>query len=347
MKIAIVKLSALGDIVHAMVALQFIKAHSPEIQIDWIVEERFAEVLKNNPDIDNILTVNLKALKNDKTGFVRQLKKIRGYTKNNYDLVIDAQGLIKSAVTAKLVAAGGLGMPKARHGKRIAGFDADSIREKAASWFYDIKVACAFHANTIDRNALVLSGPLGFDITKEQILNKKPFLFFKNEDPQIYDYLSKDRNNIVLVIGSTWDSRNYPAEKFVKIAEALQQNCLVIWGSDQEKARAEWMAAQSGLIKVMPKLDLNSLKALIANADLLIGNDTGPTHMAWGLNRPSITIFGPTPVSRVYQTDINKVVKSASTVNPYKLNKQDYSIKDIDEQEIIEPAKCLLPARSE
>jgi heptosyltransferase-1 len=102
------------------------------------------------------------------------------------------------------------------------------------------------------------------------------------------------------------------------------------------------MATQSELIKVMPKLDLNSLKALIAQADLLIGNDTGPTHMAWALNRPSITLFGPTPVSRVYQTDINKVVKSASVVNPYKLNKQDYSIKDINEQTIIEQAKFLL-----
>jgi len=329
-KIAIVKLSALGDIVHAMVALQFIKAHSPEVQIDWIVEERFAEVLKHNPDIDNVLTVNLKALKTNKAGVFAQLKKIRSYANNNYDLVIDAQGLIKSAVTAKLV------------GTRIAGFDADSIREKAASWFYDIKVACAYDANTIDRNALILSSPLGIDITTEQILNKKPFLFFNNEAPQIYDYLLKDRINFVLVIGSTWDSRNYPAAKFVKIAEALQQNCLVVWGSEQEKATAEWMATQSDLIKVMPKLDLNSLKALIAKADLLIGNDTGPTHMAWGLNRPSITIFGPTPVSRVYQTDINKVVKSASIVNPYKLDKQDYSIKDIDEQEIIKQAKFLL-----
>ncbi len=330
MKIAIVKLSALGDIVHAMVALQFIKAHSPEVQIDWIVEERFAEVLKHNPDIDNVLTVNLKALKTNKAGVFAQLKKIRSYASNNYDLVIDAQGLIKSAATAKII------------GKCIAGFDADSIREKAASWFYDIKVACAYDANTIDRNALILSSPLGIDITTEQILNKKPFLFFNNEAPQIYDYLLKDRINIVLVIGSTWDSRNYPAAKFVKIAEALQQNCLVVWGSEQEKATAEWMATQSDLIKVMPKLDLNSLKALIAKADLLIGNDTGPTHMAWGLNRPSITIFGPTPVSRVYQTDINKVVKSASIVNPYKLDKQDYSIKDIDEQEIIKQAKFLL-----
>ncbi|MCK9620648.1 MAG: lipopolysaccharide heptosyltransferase I [Methylobacter sp.] len=347
MKIAIVKLSALGDIVHAMVALQFIKAHSPEIQIDWIVEERFAGLLKNNPDIDNILTVNLKALKTDKAGIFSQFKKIRSYAVNNYDMIIDAQGLIKSAAIAKLVLPGMVCMPQvgqelAQRGTRIAGFDAGSVREKAASWFYDVKVACAYDVNTIDRNALILSSPLGFDISTEQILNKKPFLFFNNEDPQIYDLLSKDRSNIVLVIGSTWDSRNYPAAKYVKIAEALQQNCLVTWGNGQEKTTAEWMASQSDLIKVTPKMDLNSLKALIAKADLLIGNDTGPTHMAWGLNRPSITIFGPTPVSRVYQTDINKVVKSASIVNPYKLNKQDYSIKDIDEREIIEQARFLL-----
>jgi heptosyltransferase-1 len=329
-RIAIVKLSALGDIVHAMVALQFIKAALPDSRIDWVVEERFAGVLKDNPDIDNVLTVNLKFLKTNKMSVFRQLKTIRGYAVNNYDLVIDAQGLIKSAVTAGLL------------GKRVAGFDADSIREKAASWFYDVKVACAYDANTIDRNAAVLSEPLGLRISREQILAKKPFLFFDHEGQSLYTYLRQDRLNIVLVIGSTWESRNYPADRFVKIAEALQQNCLVIWGSEQEKNIADSMAAQSRYVNVMPKLDLNSLKALIAKADLLIGNDTGPTHMAWALNRPSITIFGPTPVSRVYQTDINKVVKSASSVNPYKLNKQDYSIREISEQEIIGKARTLL-----
>ncbi len=329
MKIAVVKLSALGDIIHAMVALQFIKAHNPDIQIDWVVEQRFAEVLQHNPHINHILAVNLKALKTNKTGLFKQLSDLCGYRKNHYDWVIDAQGLIKSAVTAKLI------------GKPVAGFDAGSIREKAASWFYDVKVACPYDANTIDRNAQILSSPLGFSISTGQVLNKQPFLYYKGGLPQ--HLLSKDQANIVLVIGSTWDSRNYPPDKFVKIAEALQQNCLVIWGSDKEKTIAEWMASQSRFIKVMPKLDLNSLKALIANADLLVGNDTGPTHMAWALNRPSITLFGPTPISRVYQTDINKVVKSASIVNPYKLNKEDYSIRDIDEREIIELAKTLLP----
>lgn len=330
MKIAIVKLSALGDIVHAMVALQFIKAHFPAIQIDWIVEESFAGILKNNPDIENILTVNLKSLKANKAGIFQQIKNVRHYALNRYDLVIDAQGLIKSAIIARLA------------GSRVAGFDADSIREKPASWFYHVKVACAYDANTIDRNARVLASPLGISITREQILNKKPFLFFKNEDPRLYDFLQKNRKNIVLVIGSTWDSRNYPANKFVKIARALAQNFLVVWGSEQEREKAQWMAIQSDNIQVMPRLDLNSLKALMSGADLVIGNDTGPTHMAWALNRPSITLFGPTPLSRVYQTDINKAIKSASIVNPYKLNKQDYSIKEINEDDIIRLANLLL-----
>jgi heptosyltransferase-1 len=329
MRIAIVKLSALGDIVHAMVALQFIKEQLPDSRIDWIVEERFAGVLECNPDLNQILTVNLKALKADKSRFFAEFKKIRAFADRHYDLVIDAQGLLKSAIVARLT------------GKKIAGFAADSIREKAASWFYDKKIHCAYNANTIDRNARVLSRPLGFEIGREHILNKKPFLFYRNPLP-LDDYLAQDRKNIVLVIGSTWDSRNYPAEGYVKVAEALKQNCLVVWGSDQEKARAEWMAAQSGYIKVVPRLDLNSLKALIACADLLIGNDTGPTHMAWALNRPSITIFGPTPVSRVYQTDINRVVKSASMVNPYKLNKNDFSIREIDERVIIQQATMLI-----
>jgi len=81
---------------------------------------------------------------------------------------------------------------------------------------------------------------------------------------------------------------------------------------------------------------------VIANTDLMIGNDTGPTHMAWGLNKPSITLFGPTPVSRIYQTEINIALKSPSTVNPLKLNKQDFSIAEIPGTVVVEHAQRLL-----
>jgi heptosyltransferase-1 len=216
MKIAIVKLSALGDIVHAMVALQFLKAHVENLYIDWIVEERFAGLLEYNPDINAILTVNLKGLKRNKLAIFKQYQNLKHYAENHYDLVIDAQGLIKSAITSRLI------------GKRVAGFDADSCREKTASRFYDVKINCPYEANTIDRIAKVLAQPLGFAITPEQIMAKKPFLFFKDANPKINNFLVKDKKNIILVIGSTWPSRNYPPEKFVVVADALKQNCLVV-----------------------------------------------------------------------------------------------------------------------
>ena len=329
MKIAIVKLSAMGDIIHAMVALQYMKQADPSLQIDWIVEEVFTTILEGNPHIDNILSVNLKAIKKDKKAFFSQLKLVKEYAKNNYDLVIDAQGLIKSAITAKILA------------KNRAGFSKDSIREGIASYLYTQKIDIAYDANTIDRNAKVLSQPLGFDITQEMILNKEPFLFY-TQDKEVDSYLSKEKKNIIFVIGSTWESRNYPKEKFAEISNGLAENILIAWGSEDERSRAEWIAKHSEFATVLPKINLNALKATIGKSNLLIGNDTGPTHMAWGLNIPSITIFGPTPVNRVYETPINKVIKSSSTVDHYKLNKNDFSIRDIDSSEIVVMANELL-----
>jgi heptosyltransferase-1 len=329
-KIAIVKLSALGDIVHAMVALQFIKARFPDSQIDWLIEARFADLLRDNPDISYVLTVNLKAAKANKLAIFDEIKTVRHYAAQNYDLVIDAQGLLKSAITARLL------------GKNVAGFDKNSIRESLASLFYSQKIACAYDENTIDRNAAVLSQSLGFSISSEEILAKKPFLFFHAPTLDLNAFLNRDLKNIVFVIGSTWASRNYPAAKFVEVANQLKQNCLVIWGNEIERKTAENMAAKSPFINVLPALNLNDLKALLSQVDLVIGNDTGPTHIAWGLNTSSITLFGCTPISRVYQTEINRVLKSRSVVNPRKLNKFDDSIKEINPVDIVEIANELL-----
>jgi lipopolysaccharide heptosyltransferase I len=330
MKIAIVKLSALGDIVHAMVALQYLKQAISDISIDWIVEERFAGVLQDNPDINQILPVNLKSLKKDKRNFWHELQKVRGYSRNQYDLVIDAQGLIKSALTARLLSSS------------TAGFDKASIREKPAAWFYQKTVHCAYDANTIDRNVTVIGQPLGVTITPQQILDKQSFLFYKPSDPELEHFFATNKPNVVYVTGSTWPSRNYPKEQFLQLIEQLDVNSLVIWGSQQEKETAEWLAERSKKASVLPRLNFNNLKAVLDRANLVIGNDTGPTHMAWGLNTPSITLFGPTPISRVYQTPINKVLKSPSDVDPFKLNKHDFSIKEISVHAIINTAKFLL-----
>ncbi len=330
MRIAIVKLSALGDIIHAMVGLQFIKQSNPDIEIDWVVEARFAEILRHNPDLTRILTVNLQSIKQSKLNIFNEYQRIRRYAENHYDLVIDAQSLIKSSVVAKLL------------GGKLCGFDGASSRESFAALFYDQKIACSYEKNTIDRNAFILSRPLGFEVLPEQIFAKKPFLFYRNENAEIHEYFVANKKNVIFVVGSSWESKNYPKQKFLTIAKNLPANCLAIWGNEQEQTVAKWLESRAENIKTMPKMDLNSLKAAIAKADLVIGNDTGPTHMAWALNRPSITIFGPTPVSRVYQTEINRVIKSPSTINPYKLDKNDFSIKDVDEHQVIEIANKLL-----
>lgn len=330
MKLAIIKLSAMGDIIHAMVALQYIKKHNKNIVIDWFVEEAFSQILENNQDINNIYKINLKAIKKEKIKIFDQITLIKKYSKNSYDLVIDAQGLFKSAVVAKLL------------GKNIAGFDKDSIREPIASFFYKKKINIAYSENAILRNAKILSSPLNFEISKEDILNKKAFLFYKNEDKIIYEYLKENKKNIILVIGASWDSKMYSKEKFVKIVNKLDENCMILWGSSLEKEIALYISSNSSAI-VLPKLNLNSVKALISKADLLIGNDTGPTHMAWALNVTSITLFGNTPGYRnTYITNKNRILESSSKVNALKLNKNDFSIKDINESEIITLAKELL-----
>ena len=325
MKIAIIKLSSLGDIIHTMVALQFIKNRYPESVIDWVVEERFKGILEHNPHINKIHSLNFYKAKKKKSLFLlfREFGKIRKF--GQYDLIIDAQGLIKSAIVSKLI-----------HGTRISGFDKHSIRESLASKFYNYKVSISYDKNTIDRNVAVICEPLDIKVLKNEIINKSLFLF------SISEFVIPQKPYIVFVIGSTWESRNYPKEKFLELAETLKKSCVVVWGNEQEKEKADWMVNKSNYIKVMPFLSLDDLKFVILNSSLVIGNDTGPTHIAWGINIPSITIFGPTPTDRVYQTKINKVIKSSSKVDHFNLDKNDYSISDIEVEDIVKISQELL-----
>jgi len=330
MKIAIVKLSALGDIVHAMVVLQFIKQAIPNSSIDWIIEEGFANVLEHNPYIDTIHRVNLKALKQDKFKFFTELQKIKKYAQNNYDIVIDLQGLLKSAIVSKIL------------GPNV-GFDKNSIREKIASQFYGKSYFVPYSENVILRNMDLVSSSLNIDVEKNALTNKEAFLFFSKEDMhKTASYIKEDQKTIVHVLGSSWDSKIYPKEKFVEIINDLNENHLLVWGSRKEEEYANYISKQTSAT-ILPKMDLNELKAIISKADLVIGADSGPTHFAWALNRPSITIFGPTPSRRnVLETHINKIVDCGKEINPLKLNKKDYCIRNIDSKEIVDLSKELL-----
>lgn len=321
MKIAIVKLSSLGDIIHSMVALQFIKKYHPESKIDWIVEEKFEGILTNNPHLNAIHTVCLKEIKSWRL-LLNEIRKIKNF--GPYDVVIDAQGLIKSSIVTRFIKS-----------KKRVGFDKRSIRESLATFLYTDQVYIDYSKNTIDRMVELICFPIGVKVSRNQIINKSEFIHTSSR------VRIPKSPYIVFVMGSTWENRNYPKEKFLRVAKSLQVCCVVLWGNEKEKEIAFWMKKQSDLIEVLPLLSLDELKYVIKNSTLLIGNDTGPTHMAWGLNTPSITLFGPTPVHRVYQTPINKILNSSSKVDQFNLDRNDFTINEIKVNNIVKISKEL------
>lgn len=330
MKIAIVKLSALGDILHAMVVLQAIKKSFPNMKIDWIVEEMFYEVLEHNPDINAIHTVNLKALKKDKSKFFSELKKLRQYKSYRYDLVIDLQGLIKSAFVARIL------------GKSV-GFDRHSIRESAASWLYSRDYFIPYEKNVIQRNLSLVEKALKTSFSEVFLEEKQAFLYFEQADKmKIEKYFESEAKTIVYMLGSSWESKVYPKEKFVEVIQNIEAKHLLVWGNENELASAHYIAEYTDA-QVVHKMTLNELKALVTQADLVIGADSGPTHFAWALNRPSITIFGPTPSQRnTCATDINKVIDCGNVVDARNLDKENLCIRNIEAAQIVSMAKELL-----
>jgi heptosyltransferase-1 len=322
----------MGDIVHSAVALQFIKRVYPEAKISWIVEEKFASILENSPEIEQIVPVNLHSLKKNKS--LKNIKSIYSRLKSSgeFDLIIDVQGLIKSAVTARVL------------GKDIAGLDFDSAREPIASFFYKKKYNIDCKEVAPFRFASLIARALKFNLSKDDLLEKRAYLFWdKSKDYKKIDkYFSVSKKNIIIITGASNFSKLYPKEKFVELISHLRMyNILLIAGDGQERLDAQFIESKS-IAKLFPKLTLNELKYTISKADLLIGNDTGPSHIAWALNRPSIVLFGSTPSSMMMQTPKNIAITSGKRINKCRFDKNDKSISKISPQTIVKEAKRLL-----
>jgi len=324
-KIAIVRLSALGDIVNSAVVLQFIHKNYPNAKIEWITEEVFAPLLKNHPFIHAVHCVNLKRLKKQRSfsALKQTIHQLRSLGK--FDIIIDMQGLIKSAIVARLL------------GENTHGFDKNSTREGLASFFYKTSSTIPYDANIVKRNSFVVADALDFEITDTMLLEKEKVF---PDTP--YSFSPSEKKNIAIVIGASWESKRYPKELIAELSNALKENALIIWGNEAEKEDALWICEHSKFASLAPKLSLVELVSYISACDLLIGNDTGPTHMAWAQNIPSITLFGPTNERMIYETPKNIAMHSPSDVDIFKINKNDFSIKEILVKDIVRNAKKLL-----
>jgi heptosyltransferase-1 len=333
-RIALVRLSALGDIVNSTIVLQLIKVHYPNTQIEWITEEAFAPLIENHPLLHKVHIVPIKRIKKEKNFTL--LKETITYLKNlgDFDSIIDMQGLIKSAIVARFI------------GKNIHGFDSNSTRESLASFFYTSTSTIAYEENIIHRNCSVVADALGFSVSDDDILQKKAL--FKLQAPPKSLGIKK---NIAIVVGASWPSKIYPKEQIValckslhpkSISSSLTADCHIIWGSDDEYSNALWIAKHCDNAFVAPKMNLIELINFIGHCELTIGNDTGPTHMAWAMNRPSITLFGPTSSRMIYETPINIALESDTLVDVRHIDKNDFSISTISADLIVKKAEELL-----
>ena len=330
MKIAIVKLSALGDIVHAMVILQFIKKYNQAIEIDWVVEKGNKGLLESHPDINKVIVVNIKDVKKKKIPYLlfKELKKLRQY--GPYDIVIDMQGLVKSAIISRYIPS-----------KVTLGFEKSSAREVLASMFYTKVFKFPYSNNVIERNFELIKFALDLPFNLEDLNSKLPFLY--PDQKKINFHHSNLKTNIILIPGASFSSKRYPVERFAELPDLLDANYLIVWGSEEEKFLANEIKNLSPHVNICEKLSIKDLISLISQIDLVIGPDTGPTHMAWALDIPSVTLFGPTPGYRnAFTTKINRTIESKSEVNPYKIDRNDNSIRDIDVNEIVQVAQNLL-----
>ena len=322
LRIAIVRLSALGDIVNTAVVLQIIHQYYPGAIIDWFVEEAFASILEGHSLINEVIPIPLKKIKKEKdiSLLYTTIKVLR--SREKYDHIIDAQGLLKSALVAAFLRG------------PVHGFDHNSAREGIASWFYTTTSAIAYDVNVIKRNVMVITQALNIPYSDVLIEQKLPVF--------AYTPSTNNEKKIALVIGASWPSKCYPKEHFATLCDLLSYPCHLIWGSESEYQDALWIAQHTNNAVIADKMSLPQLVNFIAGCTLTIGNDTGPTHIAWAMNRPSITLFGPTNERMIYPTPVNIPIKSPSTVNIYHINRNDFSIKQIDPQHIADKAIELL-----
>ncbi|EJB13909.1 lipopolysaccharide heptosyltransferase I [Helicobacter pylori CPY1313] len=329
MKIAIVRLSALGDIIVSAVFLAAIKERFANAQIEWFVDERFSAILEHSPYIDKLHPI---ALKSTLTTFnplkiFKLFKSLRAY---EYDIVIDMQGLIKSALITQMLKA-----PKK------VGFDYASAREGLSAFFYSQKVSIAYNEPVLKRNFTLLFHAL--NLPKKEIsesLSSRSKVFSYQDSPKI-DALNLNENKlkILFVLETSKINKTYPIERFKELALALEnfQICL-LWHASEDKATALYGALKNQRdVLLLPKLTLNEVKALLFKMDLIIGGDTGITHLAWALQKPSITLYGNTPMERFkLESPINVSLTGNSNANYHK---KDFSIQNIEPKKIKE---CVL-----
>jgi lipopolysaccharide heptosyltransferase I len=291
-EILVVRLSSLGDVVHTLPAVSALRRRFPEARIDWLVERRHRDVLFENPDVDSVLDVDTLSWRK-RLFLPRTWRDIRECLKalrsRRYDLVLDLQGTVKSAVSAFL----------ARSDRRI-GFAPDHLKERVAASLYTERVSPnGTRPHVIDRNLYLLRA-LGIE-TEERSF---PIAVAEPEAAaarRALDALGLS-DFVIVNPGGSWVTKRWSPEKLGRLASAIESEwrlpSLVLWGPGEEEMAQAVVSASGGSARLAPKTTLREMIPYLERARLFVSGDTGPMHLASARGVPVVGIFGPTDPAR-------------------------------------------------
>lgn len=283
MRVLLIKTSSMGDIIHTFPALTDAKKAVPNIEFDWLVEESFADIPVWHPAVREVKKVAIRRWRKNVFKAWRQGEycQLRNWIKQqNYDLIIDAQSLFKSAwLTCALPIT-------------TAGLASDSARDPFASVFFDKKYHVDKTLHAVERTRLLLSQALAYKkpaTVGDYGLDK--ILIAKAAPQQFKQPYS------VFLHGTTWPSKHWPEQEWRKLAEyfnAQGQPVLLPWGNKIERERAQSLAQDLERVQVLDKMTVTQLAAIIVQAKSCVAVDTGLGHLTAALDVPCISLYGPT-----------------------------------------------------
>ncbi|MGI9273839.1 MAG: lipopolysaccharide heptosyltransferase I [Endozoicomonas sp.] len=289
MRVLLIKTTSMGDVIHTLPALTDASAAIPGIQFDWVVEEGFAEIPSWHNAVNRVIPVAIRrwrkslmrTLRNGEwygewygewRAFRKKLKSVQ------YDAVIDAQGLMKSALITRMACG-----PK-------FGLDKHSAREPFSARFYDHPQSVAWGQHAVERVRKLFAQSLGYSLPEEQgrfLLNGELFPANKAETEPY----------VVLIHGTTWPSKHWPEAYWCDLARKINADgfkVLLPWGSAREKKRAELIAGSTANAEVLTRLDLAGVAGVLVNASAAVAVDTGLGHLTAALETPAVSLYGPT-----------------------------------------------------
>ncbi len=297
MRILIVKLSALGDIIHALPVLDYLRQAAPGAEIDWIVEEQNKAILEGHPLIRSVISVNTRTWR--KAPFAANTCRevgaiVRRLRTASYDILFDLQGNIKSGIIAALAG-----------GPHRYGFDRTGVRESLNLLFTNHHIPLGPDDHHISNRSLKIVSS-AFNESYSSFALTSHIQTSPEDDLAAGELLraTKGDTHLLFHTGTTWETKKWSIEEWLELGRLVldrfpSASILFSWGNELEHGEAEWLTKELGnRALLLPRLPLKSFCALLKKVDLAVGGDTGPIHIAAAVGTPTVSFYRATDARR-------------------------------------------------